>query len=191
MNILAKAAIGATTAVTTAIIGAALFTDWSTIAGSSAGTTPHLASAVSSPVDLSIVHGWPGTRHNRAGRYSWNMQVKSWMHNPSDNNIGVSITFSALSNTYENGPTVVTVGGYDGTYQELPMSADGVRTELWIVDIEDTRVTFTVEAQPGTTEAELAEAHEIIGSIRSEPRRKKNGGGFRLTFTLPGGWDSG
>jgi hypothetical protein len=60
---------------------------------------------------------------------------------------------------------------------------------LWMVDIEDTRVTFTVEAQPGTTGAELAEAHAVIGSIRSEPW--ESAAGFRLTFTLPDGWDSG
>ena len=53
--------------------------------------------------------------------------------------------------------------------QELPKGTDGVRTEIWLVDIDSTRVTFTVEAQPGTTAAELAEAHAILESIRSEP----------------------
>ena len=88
----------------------------------------------------------------------------------------------------ESEPTAVTVAGYDGTYHELPVSADGLRTELWVVDIGDTTVTITVEAQPSTTEAELAEAHAIIGSISSEPRKN---GAARLTFTLPDGWDSG
>ncbi len=155
MNILARAAIGAVAVVTISIVGVGLLWDWSTIAGSEAGTTPHPAPAVSSPVDLSIVHGWPGTRQNRAGRYSWNMLNASWMHNPSDDNIGVSIIFSALSNAYEDGPTVVTVAGYDGTYQELPMSADGVRTELWIVDIGGHESHLHRQAQPGTAEAEL------------------------------------
>ena len=124
---------------------------------------------------------------NRAGRYSWDGR-KSWMHNPHDHDIGVSIIFSALANHYESGPNAITVAGYDGTYQELPTGRDGVRTEIWLVDIDGTRVTFTVEAQPGTTAAELAEAHAILGSIRSEPT---DGARIRLTFTLPKGWDSG
>lgn len=39
------------------------------------------------------------------------------------------------------------------------------------------------------TEAELAEAHAIIESIRSVPQEEDPG--FILTFTLPDGWDSG
>ena len=65
---------------------------------------------------------------NRAGRYSWDGR-KSWMHNPHDHDIGVSIIFSALANHYESGPTAITVAGYDGTYQELSTGTDGVRTE--------------------------------------------------------------
>ncbi len=157
-----------------------------------ADSTPPPAPSLSAaplPVEGEIVHGWPGARSNPAGRYSWNVRGSSWMHNPKDESLGVSVTFSALASAYESGPTAVTVAGYDGTYQELPTSTDGIRTELWIVHIEEVRVTFTVEAQPGTTEAELAEARAIIGSIRSEPT--ENGAGFRLTFTLPKGWDSG
>jgi hypothetical protein len=138
---------------------------------------------------LRFVHGWPGARGGPAGLYSWDVRHDSWMHNPNDASIGVSITFSASANDYESGPTAAVVAGYDGTYQELPISADGIRTELWIVDIEGTRVTITVEAQPSTTAAELAEAHAIIGSIRSEPT--EGGAGFRLIFMSPGGWDSG
>lgn len=185
MNIFAKAAIGVVAATSVAIVGVALLSDSSTV-GATSHPAPSL-SAVSSPVDLSIIHGWPGTRMNRAGRYSWDGR-KSWMHNPSDHDIGVSIIFSALANHYESGPTAITVAGYDGTYQELPTGTDGVRTEIWLVDIDDTRVTFIVEAQPGTTAAELAEAHAILESIRSEP---KDGARIRLTFTLPKGWDSG
>jgi hypothetical protein len=106
-----------------------------------------------------------------------------------DANRGVSITFAASTHAYESSPTAVTVAGHDAIYQELPVSANGTRTELWIVDIKDTRVTITLEARPGTTAAELAEAHAIIDSIHSE--RRKTRAGFRLTFTLPDGWDSG
>ena len=111
------------------------------------------------------------------------------MHNPTDNGLGVSITFAASTHAYESSPTAATVAGHDAIYQELPVSANGTRTELWIVDIKDTRVTITLEARPGTTAAELAEAHAIIDSIHSE--RRKTRAGFRLTFTLPDGWDSG
>jgi hypothetical protein len=111
------------------------------------------------------------------------------MHNPTDTGLGVSITFSVSAGARESLPTAVTVAGHDGTYQELPTSANGKRTELWIVDVKHTRIMITVEARPGTTAAELAEADAIIGSIRSEPW--KNGAGFRLTFRLPDGWDSG
>ena len=37
------------------------------------------------------------------------------------------------------------------------------------MDIDGTSVTFTVEAQPRTTAAELAEAHAILESIHSKP----------------------
>ena len=187
-----KVAIGTVTAIAVAIIGVNLLSEESTVGGPSAGSTPPQApslSATSLPIDAAIVHGWPGARRNPAGIYSWDGLRESWMHDPSEESVGVSITFSPFAKAQESEPTAVTVAGYDGTYHELPASADGIRTELWIVDIEDTSVTLTVEAQPSTTEAELAEAHAIIGSIRSES--KQNRAGFRLTFTLPAGWDSG
>jgi hypothetical protein len=96
---------------------------------------------------------------------------------------GVSLTFSAVA---------IAAGSEnrddDWTYEALPIGADGVRTERWNADFERRRVTITVEAQPDTTAEQLADAHLIIKSIRSEPTET---GAFRLTFTLPGGWDSG
>ena len=192
-NTLTKVAIGAVALVAVAIFGVALSSGGSTVGGPPASSTllptpsPSIASL---PVHPTIVNGWPGARHNPAGRYSWEVRRDSWMHNPTDNGLGVSITFSASANAYESGPTTVTIAGRAGTYQELPVGANGKRTELWIVDIKDTKVTITVEARPGTTAAELAEANAIIESIHSEAtgdRRRP----FRLTFTLPNGWDSG
>ena len=198
MNSIAKAAVGAAVAAAVAIIGVDLLTDAPSDAESSAGTISHPApslSGVSSPVDLSIVNGWPGARRNPAGLYSWNVQDDRWMHNPREydfggSGIGIGITFYASAqDAFDRGPQAVTVADHDGTYQELPSSTGG-RMEVWIVDIEDTTVTIVVEGRPETTAAELAEAHAIIASIRSEPRTK-NRAGFRLIFTLPEGWDSG
>jgi len=192
MNNIMKMAIGAAAVVVVAIIGVNLLPWGSTVGGPLASSTPiptPSQSAASPAVEPPIVRGWPGVRENPAGRYSWDTLGDRWMHNPHGESVGVSIAFSASANAYESGPTAVTVAGYGGTYQELPISADGIRTQLWIVDIEDTRVTITVEAQPSTTAAQLAEAHAIIESIRNEPR--EIGARFRLTFTLPDGWDSG
>jgi hypothetical protein len=106
------------------------------------------------------------------------------MHKPNAESIGVLIQFRS-STRRESGPIAVTVDGYQGTYEQLPVVA-GIRTELWKVDIEDSRVVITVQAQPSSTEAELAEAHAIIESIRIE--RSETPAGFRLIFTLPDGW---
>ena len=59
-----------------------------------------------------------------------------------------------------------------------------------MVDIQGTTVTILLIAEPRAPEAELAEAHEIIESIRVEPQ--DNDLGFRLDFTLTTNtWDSG
>jgi hypothetical protein len=85
---------------------------------------------------------------------------RGWMHKPDAEGFGVSISFivAGTSGPHKNGPTAVTVAGYEGTYEQLPVSGDGVRTEIWRVDIEDTRVVISVQAQPSSTEADLAEA---------------------------------
>ena len=59
-----------------------------------------------------------------------------------------------------------------------------------MVDIEGTTVTILLTAEHGARETELAEAHEIIESIRMEPQDNRMG--FRLDFTLTTNqWDSG
>ena len=146
--------------------------------------------APSPSVDAPIVHGWPGTREVPPGLYSWMPGVRGWIHNPDAESIGVSITFApaGAAGGYKSG-TPLTVAGHEGTYEQLPVRTDGVRIEVWRVDIEDTRVVIGVQAQPSSTEEELAEAHAIIESIRSE--LIDTPAGFRLIFTLPAGWDSG
>ncbi len=99
----------------------------------------------------------------------------------------IKITFAYSGDADEDGPTAVTIGGYPGTYQEL-IGPDGARTRRWIVEIEGTRVTITMTAEPNATAAQLAEVDAIIESIRYEPTETD---GFRLTFTLPAHWDSG
>jgi len=110
------------------------------------------------------------------------------MHNATDKSIGVSMTFSSVVIDEASRPTTGAETRSEWISEEPSISADGVRTERWAADFENRRVTILVEAQPDTTPAELAEAHVIIKSIRSEPT---DIGAFRLTFTLPDGWDSG
>jgi hypothetical protein len=98
----------------------------------------------------------------------------------------VEITFAdARFVSAEDGPTVVTVAGHEGTYQERVLG--GYITHLWIVNIGERRIPLAIDAEPRTTAAQLAEAHAIIESIRYE----RLGNGFRLIFWLPDGWDSG
>lgn len=145
--------------------------------------------ATPTPGAAAIVHGWPGARSNPAGVYSWDVQGQRWMHNVSDGASGVVIEFWPIPIVSQGEETAVTVAGYEGIYRQIPIDSTGVSREEWIVDIEGTTVSLVLTASPGTTEAELAEAHAVIASIRSEPQ--KDDPGFMLTFTLSRGWDSG
>lgn len=50
-------------------------------------------------------------------------------------------------------------------------------------------IAIRLEARPGTSQADLADAHAIVDSMRAEPW--DNGLGFRLVFTLTNNaWDS-
>ena len=142
------------------------------------------------------IKGWPGTRENPAGLYSWGTSPDAdpgsrdgWMHNGYQDNRegqGVEITFAdARFLNFDDGPTAVTIAGREGTYQERVVG--GYLTHLWIVDIDGRRMTFAVDAEPNTTPAQLVEAHAVIESIRYQ----QAGTGFRLVFWLPYGWDSG
>ena len=80
-------------------------------------------------------------------------------------------TISAL------GGVPVTVAGHDATYRRID-----ARLEEWLVDIEGMTYYIRLSAAPGTSQADLAEAHAIIDSMWTEPRN--NDLGFRLVFRL-------
>lgn len=123
---------------------------------------PSLA-PTSLPVGSASVRGFPGSRENAPGTYSWRSGSWGWMHNPG----AVEITFSTV----------------DG---EGPRA--GALQQVWVMDIGDTRVAVVVKSFPTTTAADLAEAEAIVDSIRGQPTES---GGVVLTFSLPAGWDSG
>jgi hypothetical protein len=143
------------------------------------------------------VWGWPSTGPNRPGVYSWDGS------NCAPAYCGVSATGGFMHNGYGSGDvdiilevvphvassdrdgTTVTVAGHDGIYRRV----DGQQEE-WVVNIEGTGIVIRLTAEPGTSQLDLADAHAIIDSMRTEPRA--NNFGFRLLFTLTNGeWDSG
>lgn len=135
-------------------------------------------------------HGWPGAAENPPGRYSFGAgRWGSWMHNgyqSLDEGQSVEMTFGFTS-AADPDATAVSVAGYQGTYEEL-IHQGGSRTEYWTMEIGGRTLLITIRAEPNTTAAQLEEVHAIIESIRYEPTET---GGFRVTFTLPFGWDSG
>jgi hypothetical protein len=140
------------------------------------------------------VHGWPSTLENPAGVHSWD----------GDRCAGASCTIGVMHNGYGSGDveislnvagpqlptyddaTAVTVAGYPGIYRRI----DDFDMEKWIVNIDGRMIDISLTAEPGTSQADLDEAHAIIDSIRAEP--SDNNLGFRLVFTLTtDDWDSG
>jgi hypothetical protein len=108
-----------------------------------------------------------GPEFEEAGPYSWMPGDIRWMHNPDGESIGVSITFQS-SGARESGPTPVTVARYEGTYEQRPLSGDGIRTELWRVDFEDTTV---VNHCRGPTEHDSVGASGGPCDHRIDPQR--------------------
>lgn len=99
----------------------------------------------------------------------------------------VAIKLSVLSETPSpsKGNTEVTLAGHDALYRRI-----GALAEEWIVRIQETTLAIRLEAKPGTSDADLADAHAVVKSMRTEPRDTKLG--FRLVFTLKtNDWDSG
>jgi hypothetical protein len=149
--------------------------------------------SASSPAPAAAhVHGWPDTTENPAGVYSWD-----------ESNCGMSCNLGFMHNGYGSGDleitidvlperappdvdaTAVTVAGHDGIYRRV-----NAREEEWIVDIEGTTIAINLTTRSGTSEAEQAEAHAIIDSMRTEATDNRLG--FRLVFTLTtNDWDSG
>lgn len=138
-----------------------------------------------------VVHGWPDTSENLAGVYSWDgsgcgMSCNiGFMHNGYGSG-DVEIRIDVLSDgAIPDDGDAVTVAGHDGIYRR-----SGAGREVWIVDIEGTTIAINLTARIGTSEADLADAHAIIDSMRAEAQ--DNDLGFRVIFTLTtDDWDSG
>ncbi len=144
------------------------------------------------------VRGWPDTTKNNPGVYSWDgyrcrgprlaehsCGNVGFMHNGYGSG-DVEIRVEQVpEGGITDGATATTVAGHDGIHRRIDP-----RNEWWIVDIEGTTIAIYLAARPGASQADLAEAHAIIGSMRTEPR--DNVLGFRLVFTLTtDDWDSG
>ena len=138
------------------------------------------------------VLGWPDTSENAAGVYSWdgsscssNACVMGFMHNGyGSGDVEIRIGGSPAGAITDDA-TAVTIAGHDGSYRRIEAGF-----EEWVADIEGTRIVIHLKARPGTSPADLADAHAIIDSMRTEPR--DNTLGFRLLFTLTtDDWDSG
>jgi len=109
-----------------------------------------------------------------------------FMHNGyGSGDVRIYIDVVPAAPTFNDSATAVTVAGHEGTYRRT----DAGREE-WTVDIDGTTLAITLEARSGTSRADLADAHGIIESMRTEPRAPSRG--FALVFTLTNGnWDSG
>jgi len=163
-----------------------------------------------------VAKGWPNTGPwNPPGVYSWDgprsatgrgfrcaggFCVIGIMHK---SDVGIHLDVVPEGTFSDDGATPVTVAGHDGSYRQIdgrarpPMLHSNMTwlpghspREEWIVDIEGTTIAIRLTARPGASEADLADAHAIIESMRYEPR--DNDFGFRLVFTLTNDdWSSG
>lgn len=182
------------------VIGGALVVDRAADSNRRAATAadeqpslPQPTSALPQTTRTREVRGWPHTTQNPAGAYSWDGRtcagrfcVHGFMHNGYASG-DVNITIQVASERLEpnTGQTVVTVAGNDALYRRT-----GAGTEEWIVGIKGTTLAIRLEAEPGASDADVAEARAIIKSMRTEPQDTKRG--FRLVFRLmTNDWDSG
>ena len=139
-----------------------------------------------------VVQGWPGTRQNPPGLYAWDGTgcagptcVFSFMHNGYGSG-DVEIRMGAVPERTksDDGASAVTVAGHDAIYRRIDAQRGVDRR------IRRTSVAIRLTARPGVSQADLDEAHAIVGSMRYE--RMDNDLGFRLVFTITtDDWDSG
>jgi hypothetical protein len=147
--------------------------------------------------------GWPSGGVNRAGVYSWDGSSCAgywcgigWMHNATGAGSGdMSIVVDGrYDHIQPHVGSPVTIFGYEGSYRRHigTRNHTGGRwdsCEQWMVDIQGTTITIKLCSKRGAPAGEIAEAHEIIESIRVENRNSTH---FRLLFTLTTNtWDSG
>lgn len=142
--------------------------------------------------DTERVHNWPDTTENEAGLYAWGGSPCGWdcnigfMHNGyGSGDVEIRIEILPEGSVTNDGGSAVTFAGHDAIHRRI----DDLR-EAWIVEIEGTAIAIHLTARIGTSAADLAEAHAIIDSMRTEP--SDNDLGFRLVFRLTtDDWDSG
>lgn len=139
------------------------------------------------------VQGWPGTGRNAAGLYSWDGSSCAsqycnvgFMHNGyGSGDVEIRISVVPRRPGSDDGATTVVVAGHDARYREV---IAGV--EEWIVEVDGTTLDIQLMANPRTSASDMADAHAIIETMRTEP--SDNIHGFRLIFTLAtSDWDSG
>lgn len=151
-------------------------------------------------------YGWPTTIRNPPGIYSLDesrcgtskgsyCSVRTiprgyggFIHNgygSGDIDILVRITSSTarLDDAVHADPGVAV--GQDGIYRRTD-----ARREEWRVDAGGTTIVVELKAKPGTSRADLAEAHAVVESMHTEP--DTNYLGYKLVFMLTSNdWDSG
>jgi hypothetical protein len=149
--------------------------------------------------DPSLAEMWPGGSIH-AGAYSFLAIPEGYnIHNLS----GLSITWDLEPDAGpESGgtpPLTVTLAGHDAIYQRISAellarlrgassSADtAADADLWVIDLEGTKVRVILESPQNAGAEELQEAYEIIASIQVPPQSGDLG---HLTFWVPLGWDS-
>jgi hypothetical protein len=159
--------------------------------------------ASASPVDASpgaeTINDWPGTRGVQKGLYSFSVTPGNhkWMHKlpvpSSERPASVELTFVAADAAAEPDSMAGSALGrswWDGDPSEHPARVVDVRTQAWLVDVDDTRVAILLESFPDTDPALVAEAEAVVESIVVEPAG--DGNLPRLVFRLlEWGWDSG
>jgi hypothetical protein len=152
----------------------------------------------SSPL-AETVHGWPGARRAAAGLYSWEVAPTSgfsrfnWMHKIPMGYAGeccaeVALTFYAgtpFSDVLDTKTDGVSHGWGEAGPFERPARMGS--TEMWLLDVEGTRVAIVLDSYDDTDPALVEEARAVIESIVVEPMDE----GHRLVFRLLEGWDSG
>ena len=150
-----------------------------------------------------VAMGWPTPSENGPGLDSWDGQRCAGTfcsHGVMHNGYGAGNVVITIQELPEEpaaaGATAVTIAGHSGLYRRVVEPEPSIITlempglEEWVVDIEGVWVTIRLYAEPGASEANLADAHAIIDSLRYEPTTGARG--FRLTFRLTNSeWDSG
>jgi hypothetical protein len=179
----------------TLLLAAALTTlTAATIALGGSPLTPPVIPEQSSEASASEepVNDWPDTTENQAGAYSWDGSAcgmscnQGFMHNGyGSNDLEIRIAVLDGGVVPDDAAEATTVGGHDGIYRRV-----AALREEWIVEIEGTVIAIHLTVRSGVSDADLAEAHAIIDSMRTEAA--DNDLGFRLIFTLTtDDWDSG